>query len=149
VLELREDINLLGSIIANINNLLMISLFITRICSYHRIEQIIGMVFIASILPIMWIYFQAIKMNRPFIYFLQLGLIICFIIVELILDYILKVEFRQNRGITIPYVALFYASFGGMIGIASHGGKYWMIITVITFLIMVAVSLIMHFRTGT
>ena len=97
----------------------------------------------------MWMFFKAFEISQPFIYFLQLGLMICFIIVELILDYILKLEFRQNQAIVIPYVTLFYASFGGMIGIASHSGKFWMLITVISFFVMVALSLLMHFYTGT
>ena len=71
-----------------------------------------------------------------------------FIIVELVLDYILKVNFRKNRAIVIPYLTLFYASLGGMIGIAGHSGNVWSIITVVTFLLMTAMSLIMHFKTG-
>lgn len=149
ILELKENINLLGSIIANVNNLLLISIFIARIYHYHKIEHVLGIVFIVSILPLMWMFLKAIEMSRPFMYFLQLGLMISFIIAELILDYILKLEFRQNRSIVIPYVMLFYASFGGMIGIAGERGKHWMIITIITFLVMVSVSFLMYFRTGT
>ena len=145
--ELNENINLLGAIIANVNNVLMISIFISRIYNYQRIEYFLGIVFM--VIPLMWMFVKAVEMSQPFIHMLQLGLMICFIIVELILDYILKLEFRQNQSIVIPYVTLFYASFGGMIGIASPSGKHWMLITIITFLIMVALSFVMHFKTGT
>jgi hypothetical protein len=94
-------------------------------------------------------FINASEINSSFLYFLQLGLMICFILAELTLDYILKLDFRQNRSILIPYVMLFYASFGGMIGIASQSGKYWTIVTIITFLLMVGISLLMHFKTGT
>ena len=124
IVELKENINLLGSIIANVNNLLLISIFIARIYHYHKIEHVLGIVFIVSILPLMWMFLKAIEMSRPFMYFLQLGLMISFIIAELILDYILKLEFRQNRSIVIPYVMLFYASFGGMIGIDDNYDYY-------------------------
>jgi len=72
-----------------------------------------------------------------------------FIFVEFLLDYLLKLNFRQNQNYVIPFLILFYASLGGMIGIASHSGKQWTVITVITFLLMVTVSLIMHFKTNT
>jgi hypothetical protein len=73
---------------------------------------------------------------------------IAFILLELFLDYIFKIDFRQNKFLIIPYVTLFFASTGGMIGIAGHAGKVWVILTVFTFILMTAMSLIMHFKTG-
>jgi hypothetical protein len=147
--ESKENINLLGSILANINNLLLIFIFLARINHYPRTEYFFGLIFIITVIPLAWMFIKAFEFSQSFIYFLQLGLMIIFILVELILDYILKLDFRHNRNIVIPYVTLFYASFGGMIGIASQSGKIWTIVTILTFLIMVGLSLSMHFKTGT
>jgi len=148
LLESKENINLIGSLIANLNNIFLIGIFLARIYKYKKIEYWLGLLFIASIIPLALMFVEAFEMNRPLLYFIQLILIICFILFELTLDYILKMDFRQNRNILILYITLFYASFGGMIGIAGQSGKYWLIITVITFLIMTFFSLLMHFKSN-
>jgi len=148
-LESKEIINLSGSVIANINNILLIFLFLARIYKYPKIEYWLGVIFMLSIVPLTYMLIKAIESKRAIIYFVQLSLMIGFIFVEFLLDYLLKLNFRQNQNYVIPFLILFYASLGGMIGIASHSGKQWTVITVITFLLMVTVSLIMHFKTNT
>ena len=145
----KYSVNLLGAIIANINNILLTFLFATRIYKYPKIEHWLGIIFMLSIIPLILMLIKAFETNRDILYFIQLFLMISFIVVEFLLDYLLKIDFRQNRNIVIPYVIIFYASFGGMIGIASHCGKQWTVITVITFLLMTTASLIMHFNTNT
>jgi hypothetical protein len=71
-----------------------------------------------------------------------------FLIVELMLDYVLKIEFRQIRWLVIPYVMLFFAATGGMIGVASQAGKAWTIAAVASFLIMAILSFVQRFVTG-
>ena len=147
MLESKHSIDLLGSIIANVNNILLIGIFLARIYKYSKIENWLGIIFILSIIPLTLMLLESFAFSREGLYYVQLILMMSFIVLELILDYLLKIDFRQNRSVLIPYVTLFYASFGGMIGIASHSGKQWTIITVITFLLMAAASLIMHFKT--
>jgi len=149
MLESKESVNLLGSVVANINNILLTFLFLARIYKYPKIEYWLGIVFMLSIVPITYMLIKAIESKRAILYFVQLSLMIIFIVVEFLLDYLLKLDFRQNQNYVIPFLILFYASFGGMIGIASHSGKQWIVITVITFLLMTTVSLIMHFKTNT
>jgi len=73
---------------------------------------------------------------------------IVFIIVEFIVDWYPKVNFRDNLSIVIPYVMLFFGATGGMIGIASLAGKKWTIVTVITFLVMFVLAFIQRSVTG-
>lgn len=145
----KESINLLGSVIANTNNILLIFLFLARIYKYPKVEYWLGVVFLLSIVPLTYMLIKAVESKRAIIYFVQLSLMIGFIVVEFLLDYLLKLDFRQNQNYVIPFLILFYASLGGMIGIASHSGKQWTVITVITFLLMTIISLIMHFKTNT
>lgn len=148
-MESKESINLLGSVIANINNILLIFLFLARIYKYPKFEYWLGVVFLLSIVPLTYMLIKAVESKRAIIYFVQLSLMIGFIVVEFLLDYLLKLDFRQNQNYVIPFLILFYASLGGMIGIASQSGKQWTVITVITFLLMTIISLIMHFKTNT
>lgn len=145
----KESINLLGSVIANTNNILLIFLFLARIYKYPKVEYWLGVVFLLSIVPLTYMLIKAVESKKTMIYFVQISLMIGFIVVEFLLDYLLKLDFRQNQNYVIPFLILFYASLGGMIGIASHSGKQWTVITVITFLLMTIISLIMHFKTNT
>ncbi len=143
----KASINLLGTIVANVNNIILCGIFLARIYKYPKIEYWLGIFFISSIIPLIIMFVSAFETKRELLYFIQLILMISFIILELLLDYIFKIDFRHNQSIVIPYILLFYASFGGMIGIATHSGKQWTIITVIIFLIMTVLSLFMHFKT--
>ena len=147
MLETKHSIDLLGSIIANVNNILLIGIFLARVYKYPKIEYWLGIIFILSIIPLTLMFLKSFAFNREGLYYMQLILMMSFIVLELILDYLLKIDFRQNRAVLIPYVTLFYASSGGMIGVASHSGKQWITITVMTFLLMTAASLVMHFKT--
>ena len=145
--ESKESIDFLGSVVANINNILLTAIFIARIYKYPKIEYWLGLLFILSIIPLVLMFLKAFQFNRTGLYFIQMLLMIAFLIVEFILDYLLKIDFRHNRSMVIAYVTLFYASLGGMIGVAAQSGKRWAIITVITFILMTVTSLLMHFKT--
>ena len=146
--ESTQTSNLLGAMIANVNNVLLIFLFIARIKKMPQIEYWLGLIFIFSIIPLTYLFLKALSSDYQLLYFIQIGLMISFLIVELGLDYIFKVDFRHTQMIVIPYVMLFFAGAGGMIGVASHAGKIWTIITVISFLSMTISTFIMHVITG-
>ena len=73
---------------------------------------------------------------------------IVFIVVEFLLDWMPKYEFRNNLSIVIPYVMLFFGATGGMIGVASLAGKKWAVITTISFLIMAVLAFAQRQITG-
>jgi hypothetical protein len=140
--------NIVGAIVANLINVLVIAVFIARLSNRPKIEYWLGIILTLSIVPLAYLFITAIGFKRPFLYFIQIGLMITYLVVELMLDYILKVDFRQNQRIVIPYIMLFFSGTGGMIGVASHAGKVWIIVTVISFLIMAILAFIQHYITG-
>jgi len=68
--------------------------------------------------------------------------------VELLLDYILKIDFRNVGWMVISYVVLFFAGTGGMLGVAANAGRGWTILAVILFLVMAALAFIQRAVTG-
>ncbi|MGD9347580.1 MAG: hypothetical protein PVH84_17065 [Candidatus Aminicenantes bacterium] len=140
--------NLIGAIVANLINVLLIAVFIARLNHRPKIEYWLGIAVISTIVPLVYMFITAIGFKRPFLYFIQIGLMIGYLVVEFLLDYVFRVDFRQNRGIVIPYITLLFAGTGGMIGVASHAGKVWTVATVISFLIMAIVAFIQRTITG-
>ncbi len=111
-------------------------------------EYWMGIAFMLSSIPLAYLFLKALQAERPTLYYIQLGLMIGFIIIELLLDYILKVNFRHTLWMAITYVTFFFAATGGMIGIASQAGKLWSITTIILFLIMAALAFYQRAKMG-
>ena len=70
------------------------------------------------------------------------------LIVESLLDYILKIDFRNVGWMVISYVVLFFAGTGGMLGVAANAGRGWTILAAILFLVMAALAFIQRAVTG-
>ena len=143
-----KRINLYGAILANVINISTISIFIARLLGEPEIGHWIGSIIQLSIIPLCYLLYSARSLNRARIYYIQVGLMIVFIIVEFLVDWFPKIEFRNNLQIVIPYVMLFFGATGGMIGIASLAGKKWTVVTVISFLIMFVLAFVQRQITG-
>jgi glucan phosphoethanolaminetransferase (alkaline phosphatase superfamily) len=108
----------------------------------------LGLASMGIVVPLVYLFFAARSANRSSIYFVWLGLMILFQFVELIVDYILKLDFRSVRWMVIPYVMLFFGATGGMVGLAAQAGKWWSGVTAFTFLIMAVMAFIQRAKTG-
>lgn len=123
-------------------------IFIFRLLNQEVTEYWLGIVFIVSAVPLLYLIYTGVQLNRPILYFIQLGIMIGFIILELLLDYIFKFDFRHTNWMVISYVTLFFAATGGLIGLASQAGKSWTIISIILFFIMTGLAFYQRAKTG-
>lgn len=144
----QKDIYLLGALISVATILLCILIFISRMCGYQETEYWLGIILVLSFFPLVYLYRKGIEFNEPRIYFIQIGTMLGFLLVELLLDYILVYPFREVKWMLIVYVMLFFGGTGGMIGIASKAGKIWSILTILLYLNMVALAFMQHAKTG-
>ena len=143
-----SQINICGALLANVINPTAISIFIARLLGEPKIGHWIGIIIQVSIIPLFYFVYLAKSLNRPRIYYIWIGLMIAFVIVEFLVDWYPKIEFRNNLMIVIPYVMLFFGATGGMIGVASLAGKRWAAITVISFLTMFVLAFVQRQITG-
>ena len=141
-------INLYGAILANVINISTISIFVARLLGRPEIGHWIGIIILFSIIPLFYLLYSATSLNRARIYYIWVGLMIAFIIVEFLVDWFPKIEFRNNLLIVIPYAMLFFGATGGMIGVASLAGKRWAIVTITSFLIMTVLAFVQRQVTG-
>jgi len=146
--QLTQISNVAGAVVANVINIFLIFIFVERLSQKAKIEYWLGIIVILCIVPLFYLLITGIRIHRPFLYFIQTGLMIAYLVVEFMLDYVLKIEFRQNQWIVLPYIMLFFAGTGGMIGVASHAGKGWTIVTIIIFLVMLILSVVQRHVTG-
>jgi len=145
---LINRVNLYGAITANVINISIILIFVARLLEKPEIGHWIGIIIQFTIIPLFYLLYAARFLNRARIYYIQVSLMIVFIIVEFLVDWYPKIEFRNNLLIVIPYVMLFFGATGGMIGVASLAGKRWTVVTVLSFLIMFVLAFIQRQITG-
>jgi hypothetical protein len=143
-----ERTNLLGAIVAITFFVSAILVFVFRLLGRPRYGHWIGYVEFFLALPLGFLLLKAPQLRRPVLYYVQIGLMLAWLLVELCLDYVLKINFRQTRWMVISYVVLFFAGSGGMLGVAANAGRGWTISAVILFLIMAALAFVQRAVTG-
>lgn len=143
-----ERTNLLGAIVAVALYTLYINLFIFRLLGKPQLGHWITSTQFLAVLPLVYLLLKAPQLERPALYYIQIILILLFLLLELLLDYILKIDFRQIRWMVISYVTFFFAAAGGLLGIAANGGRTWTISTVILFFVMGILAFVQRAVTG-
>jgi hypothetical protein len=143
-----EKMNLLGAIVAIAFYVSAILVFIFRLLGMPQFGHWIGYVEFLLAIPLVYLLVIAPQLERPALYYIQIGLMLAWLLVEALLDYILKIDFRQVRWMVISYVVLFFAGSGGMLGVAANAGRGWTISAVILFLVMAVLVFVQRAVTG-
>ena len=145
---MREKTNLLGAVIAIAFFISAILVFISRLVGVPQAGHVIGYFELLLAFPLVYLLYIASRIHRPAIYYIQIGCILAWLIVEALLDYILKIDFRDTSWMVISYVILFFAGSGGLLGIASSAGRRWSITAVILFVVMAVLTFVQRAVTG-
>ena len=146
--DLLKSTNDLGAAVTLAFYLSAILIFVSRLAGRPRIGYWIGIFEISLSLPLAFLLFTAPGLARPPLYYIQVGLLLLWILTELLLDYILRIDFRRIRWAVIAYVTLFFAGAGGMLGIALPAGKGAGLISIVLFFIMASLAFIQRGVTG-
>ena len=121
-------------IIANLINLLISILFIFRQKKQEKIEYWLGLIVVFLALPI--VAFMAINWigNRDWWTFILLLPMVLYAVIELLFDYILKLEFRKTA-LLWPYLLIYYTALNGMIGYTFLVNRVFGFVTLSTYFI--------------
>jgi hypothetical protein len=65
------------------------------------------------------------------------GIILFYLFLELMLDYILRIPFREILALHVPYIVVFYAALFSMIGVSLEKNKRFGYLVIVTFLILI------------
>lgn len=143
-----EKSNLIGLITALAFFVSASLVFVFRLLGRMRVEYWLGIFELLLAIPLVYLLIKAPAEHRPTLYYIQIAAILLWLIVELFIDFILKIDFRQTRWMVITYVMLFFAGAGGLLGIAANSGKPWSIIAIVLFLVMAVLTFVQRAVTG-
>ena len=138
-------IDLVVVVAANLYNLLMAAIFFTRPRGWVRFERITGLIMVALALPLTGAVVLNLLADRDW-WFIVLPIpLILHCLVELLLDYILKVDFRRSR-LLGPYLALFYLGQWGLIGYAFVAEPVYGFVTLATYFLCLGATRYAHVK---
>jgi len=143
-----EKTNLVGALTAVVFMASAILVFISRLVKRPQIEHWLGWLEILLLLPLLYLLIKATQEARPWLFYVQVICAMLWLVVELVLDFILKLDFRHTQWMVITYVVLFFAAAGGFLGIASNAGTGWKIAAIVLFLVMAVLTFVQRAVTG-
>ena len=143
-----DRINLLGAIVAHIIFISSIVTFSARLMFKVGPGHWVGIPILIMVFPLAYLLMKAPELHRQPLYYIQVGLMIVFLVLLFFVDYVFKVDFRQTQWMIISFVVLYFAAMGGMIGVAALAGRGWAISATVLFLIAGVLAFVQRAITG-
>ena len=143
-----EATDLIGAITAVGIYALSITVFISRIAKAPRLERASGILMLFTVVPLVYLLAKASTLDREPLYYLQIAIMIMFLLATFLLDYLYKPDFRSQISAVIAYVVLFFAGTGGMLGVAAKAGSMWLTVSLVLFFIMAVLAFVQRKLTG-
>ena len=132
--KLMDIIFICSSIIFNIS----VSVFYIAVKLGNMVlMQVSGAIVISLIIPFTITLLGYMKEKAEKRMIISHVFILFYLFLELLLDYILKIPFREILAIHVPYIIVFYAAMFSMIGVSFEKNKKMGSIVIVTFLILI------------
>jgi LPXTG-motif cell wall-anchored protein len=130
--------------LANLINVIMSFLFVARISALPQTGNVLGIVAMIMSFGLGYIAFINRRNKRDKWETYLLIPIFLFFVVELVLDYILRLDFRSTMW-AVPYVLFYYVGLWGLIVYAFRFDKKWGFLTLSTYFLNMILSVLQHF----
>jgi hypothetical protein len=117
-------------------NLSVSALYIATKLGDMLLMQVCGGVVISLMVPFVITLLVYVKQKAKKRTIISNGIILFYISLELLLDYVLRIPFREILALHVPYIIVFYAALFSMIGVSFEKNKKMGSIVIVTFLIL-------------
>lgn len=145
---MKRKLNIIGAVVAHVIFIASIITFSSRIIFKLQPGHWIGIPILLMIFPLVYLLVMAPNFKRPFLYYIQVGFMLIWLILLFLVDYVYKYDFRQTQWMVISFVVLYFAGMGGMIGITAQAGRRWTISAIILFFIAGILAFVQRAITG-
>ena len=118
-------------------NILVSALYIVTKLGDIALTQVFGVTVVSLIVPFtvtLLGYVRAKEKKRTLI---SNGIILFYLFLELLLDYVMRIQFREILAIHVPYIIVFYAALFSMIAVSFKKSKKMGFAVIATFLILI------------
>jgi hypothetical protein len=145
---MQEKLDLVGAITAHVIFISSIITFASRMIFDLEPGHWVGTPILLMAFPLAYLLIRAPEFDRPLLYYIQIGIMLVWLVVLFLVDYVFEYDFRQTQWMVISFVVLAYAGIGGMIGIAAQAGRAWTISATVLFFIAAVLGFVQRAVTG-
>jgi hypothetical protein len=117
-------------------NLLIAAIFITQKLGREKLVRSFGILWLWLIIPLALVFVAYWQAGREARILTSFGLVFFYMLVEFLLDYVFKVDFRAKASTHVPYIILEYVALFSLIVIAFDIHRTWGIIVTVCFWIL-------------
>ena len=132
-------------LIINLFNLLTTVILLARTKGMAELEYKLGLINVAMIVPVGAIIVLNYMNQREWWTTILPLFFLAFLVLELVFDYVLKLNFRQTQ-LLWPYLMLFYVSQFTMIGFSFLANKQYGYVTLVTYFILLLTTLYVRMK---
>lgn len=132
---------------ANAINLLLTGMFLARVRGLGRLAKVLGWSAVGLGLPVAVIAILNLLGGRAWWTVVLPVLYVIYALVQLLLDGILKVDFRHSK-LLGPYLGLYYLGLLGLVGYSFGVEKFYGFVTLGTYLVCLAATWYAYSQVG-
>ena len=132
--RLLDSIFICSSIIFNIS---VSVLYVEAKLGDMVIVQVCGAIVISLMVPFTITLFGYVREKAKRRTLISNGVVLFYLSLELVLDYVLRIPFREILTIHVPYIIVFYAALFSMIGVSFEKNKKMASVVIVAFLILI------------
>jgi hypothetical protein len=118
-------------------NILVSVVYVSTKLDLMALLQISGFIFISLIAPFTITLRGYMKKEAEKKIIISNMVVLIYLVLELVLDYVLKIPFREILAIHVPYIIIFYAAEFSMMGVSFHINRKAGFVVAITFCILI------------
>lgn len=145
---MEQTLDLVGAVVAIVVLVASIATFVLRLTVGPDLPAWTSVPILLMILPLAYLLATASGIGRPPLYLVQVGTMLVWLVLLLVLDHVVHYDWRGGRATVVPMVALYFAGLGGMIGVASIAGRSWGVAAIGLFLVAAVLAIVQRAVTG-
>ena len=122
---------------AVILNIFVSAVYLSTKFDLQTLQQISGVIIISLIVPFTVTLRGYMKIEAEKKIIISNMIVLLYLVLELLLDYILKIPFREILAIHVPYIIIFYAAEFSMMSVSFNINRKAGFVVAITFCILI------------
>ena len=117
-------------------NLLIAAIFIAQKLGQDKLVRTFGILWLWLIIPLALVFVSYWQQGRETRILVSFGFVFLYMLVELLLDYVFKIDFRSKLVTHVPYIILEYVALFSLIVIAFDINQVWGWVVTICFWVL-------------
>ena len=132
--KLIDLVFICSSIILNVS---VSSVYVVTKLGDSALTQVFGGIAVSMIIPFTLTLIGYVRAKEKKRTIISNGIVLFYLVLELLLDYVLQIPFREILAIHVPYIVIFYAALFSMMAVSFEKNKRMGYVVIASFWILI------------